>query len=692
MKKFSILIIALLIAPMMLSAFNKELAKSLNPNTAPNVPQLIQFGNQDRIVSSSALEKISNPGILANYKPIDTILDASLSIFDMVKPVVYEPKSNSLIIASTWRARMQQSDQVLTGQTYCYISTNMGTSWGTKMLHEELGILPVWQNIAVVNTDGSTNPDDLHYFLTGPYYKYSQATSNYQMNYGHYIVSSPVVNMNFTMAGPEANNPGYTWWTSYIASTDGLGFPMYFHGNILNSGESLQYGPYGITSFFIDLDTKDANYQYSGIPSNLGTSNFRPSPAINSSYNDKGYPGADKNGNLYFCVDNMFADNPDRRVPAVMKSNDMGTTWSAWNRMPASLLENYVADNGGSTVLPFYIASYNVQDFIVIDEDNYSFFARVVFQKNEDEITSHLVEINYNGSQWKIYAIAEIVGSNFWGSNHWFIIHKTSAYDNAEKEFIIQSPYENEINAAITADGKSLLVKWLDYNGNRIPVTPTATLYQDIKDANNVPQPDREWNFDSLDVNDIYFAYRNINGTWSERKNLTNDNMVNNLTFIPHVIPSLNEVPLISYNTVKANDPSSIRYNYPYETITQMCIDMHETSQGFMASLGVTYMVFDAVNFNSVEENTNTSLSIDQMYPNPAMETINLPLNLNNSGSVRVEVFTTLGVKVANVLNSTLSAGSHVIPFSTANLSSGIYLCKVTVDGHVTSQTFVVQR
>lgn len=658
MKKFSILIIALILAPVMLSAFNNQLP-NINDASYPPLEQIIT-----KVRSESILGKISNPEILANYKPIDTIGRAIFMVYDNVTPVVYEPISKSLVIGSS-RFGVLQGEQIMTGIVYVNVSTNMGASWGRMDLYSEQGIIPVRESVGVVNTDGTTNPNDLHYFLFGKYAQHQGG--DYPWAGGHYTVASPAASFAFTMAGPDNNNPGYSWNSTPMTSTGGLGIALFLHGGRLEYKAGLQYGAYGLASFYIDPDNQTADMQYSGIPDRLNVNNFRPAEQLASTYNDEGYVGADDNGNLYFFANNMFTDNPEVRVPGVIKSNDMGTTWSQWNKMPAQLIDDYVANQQGSLVLSRSLLAYNINSFVVIDEDKYSFFTRLYYQKSEQEGYIHLVECHYNGSNWQILPVAELKGFNFW------VLQNVAASGAAFRDSLMSSEFANEIGGSVTVDGQNLFVKWIDYTGKMVPINPPVTVWY---------LQNQQVSIDTLETTDVFFSYRNINGSWQPKKNLTNDDLWNNLTFVPAKIPSLNQVPLVTYQTIQATNPTHPRVNYPYTIMTQLAVDQEQITN---------IIVFDAVNFNSVEEKT-TNISLSEMYPNPAKETINLPLNIEKDGLIKVEVFTTLGVKVATVHNSNMSAGNHLIPISTAGFNSGVYICKVSMNGSVNSQMFTVQR
>ena len=66
-----------------------------------------------------------------------------------------------------------------------------------------------------------------------------------------------------------------------------------------------------------------------------------------------------------------------------------------------------------------------------------------------------------------------------------------------------------------------------------------------------------------------------------------------------------------------------------------------------------------------------------QNYPNPFNPTTNIPFFLPKASPVKIEVFDMAGKKMATVLESRKSAGSHQIEFGGNGLASGIYFCRL---------------
>lgn len=79
-------------------------------------------------------------------------------------------------------------------------------------------------------------------------------------------------------------------------------------------------------------------------------------------------------------------------------------------------------------------------------------------------------------------------------------------------------------------------------------------------------------------------------------------------------------------------------------------------------------------------------------WPNPTRGTATLQLSLDRPQSVRVEVFDTLGRRVAVLHEGTLATGPHTLPAHLATLRAGAYVVRATGDDGAVTRPLLVTR
>jgi len=76
-----------------------------------------------------------------------------------------------------------------------------------------------------------------------------------------------------------------------------------------------------------------------------------------------------------------------------------------------------------------------------------------------------------------------------------------------------------------------------------------------------------------------------------------------------------------------------------------------------------------------------SQLSLNQNYPNPFNPSTKIQYGLNQSGKVRLEVFDFLGRKINVLVSENQSAGWYEVDFNASQLSSGVYMYRLTQNG-----------
>ena len=92
----------------------------------------------------------------------------------------------------------------------------------------------------------------------------------------------------------------------------------------------------------------------------------------------------------------------------------------------------------------------------------------------------------------------------------------------------------------------------------------------------------------------------------------------------------------------------------------------------------------------SVERGVTTTQNAVFAYPNPAETNITIEINIDNNTSARLELFNSIGSKVAVLENSYLTTGQYTLDYSVQELVPGAYFIVLTTDyGTFTHQVVV---
>jgi|AntRauTorckE6833_2_1112554.scaffolds.fasta_scaffold00158_17 hypothetical protein len=76
-------------------------------------------------------------------------------------------------------------------------------------------------------------------------------------------------------------------------------------------------------------------------------------------------------------------------------------------------------------------------------------------------------------------------------------------------------------------------------------------------------------------------------------------------------------------------------------------------------------------------------VAVYQNYPNPFNPETNITFELPNSAYVKLEVFDIMGRKIQTLVDEFRRLGNYSVPFNGDNLSSGVYLYRLNIDGEV---------
>jgi len=99
--------------------------------------------------------------------------------------------------------------------------------------------------------------------------------------------------------------------------------------------------------------------------------------------------------------------------------------------------------------------------------------------------------------------------------------------------------------------------------------------------------------------------------------------------------------------------------------------------------------------FVSVHQTASSSPAgffLHQNYPNPFNPSTAIRFSLAGPGSVLLEVFNVLGQRVATLIDGPLERGEHQVQFQGRGLSSGMYVCRLSVGNRSNQRTMLLVR
>ena len=83
------------------------------------------------------------------------------------------------------------------------------------------------------------------------------------------------------------------------------------------------------------------------------------------------------------------------------------------------------------------------------------------------------------------------------------------------------------------------------------------------------------------------------------------------------------------------------------------------------------------------EINEVTEFKLDQNYPNPFNPSTTIKYSVGEAGPVNITIYNVMGQKVAEILNTTRTAGNYQVTWNATAQASGIYYYRLTAPGQV---------
>ncbi|MCK5741336.1 MAG: T9SS type A sorting domain-containing protein, partial [Chlorobi bacterium] len=591
-------------------------------------------------------------------------------------PICYDPISKLYAIVMT--ASTFVDNFLVGGDIEVFFTTDDGTSWVKDSLEEVDGIYTARASISIVNNDpAQTTYEGLPYLVSGMGYI---NTGDNWFARGIYTINKTDEMVGEYYEGPEDNNPGGGYVYGIMKMKSFLGDDeafVYGMGKCFTADDNAEYGAYG----FLGWDVNSAEPFAQSIPMSMQADQFKPGGL----YNGQVQIDHDKMGNLYSAVNNMYnrttPDNYDRTV-GVAKSDDGGVTWSQLNKMPMSLLDNFAAEFSHNAIFPSN--PYGEDAFFVSAEDDYSFIFKLTHGVEGDDASYqvHLTEARFSAGMWSLNAITELNAAT------------PNVYDRIDSlaftdPWLLErkdNPLGSEIQVARTADGNSIVLKYIDYRDDPV-VLPEPFLIH-VWDRTN--EQYMSGTIDTTFCTDVFMAYRDLNeDSFNTPKNVTNDMYYQKVTRMPDVVESVNKVGMFFHKT-----QLGIRYNTAYTQFAHIPDAIFNQLQYMRHDIGFCMLDADHTPTGeiSVETKTEYDFSINNVYPNPASGNAEFTFDLENGGNVSIDMFDAMGRKVASLHEGYIAAGHNGININTADYVTGSYIITLTVDGRKAARSLNIVK
>lgn len=99
-------------------------------------------------------------------------------------------------------------------------------------------------------------------------------------------------------------------------------------------------------------------------------------------------------------------------------------------------------------------------------------------------------------------------------------------------------------------------------------------------------------------------------------------------------------------------------------------------------------MVYSAI--KQISSAISGNFTFKQNYPNPFNPETKIEFNLKENGNYKLEMFDVSGKKIEEIFNERFLAGTYQIIFRANNLTSGVYIYKLSSKQYSESKKFLL--
>ncbi len=138
------------------------------------------------------------------------------------------------------------------------------------------------------------------------------------------------------------------------------------------------------------------------------------------------------------------------------------------------------------------------------------------------------------------------------------------------------------------------------------------------------------------------------------------------------------------------NSETGSSYHFTDESVSN---GVSYSSELSVLSVDGTRQVLATASATPRSENTVvTGFALHQNFPNPFNPETSIRFDLAEASDVTMTIFNVSGQEVATLVNGRLDAGSHTVNFDGANLTSGVYLYRLTAGEFTSTKKMVLMK
>ena len=97
-------------------------------------------------------------------------------------------------------------------------------------------------------------------------------------------------------------------------------------------------------------------------------------------------------------------------------------------------------------------------------------------------------------------------------------------------------------------------------------------------------------------------------------------------------------------------------------------------------------------NESEVKVNIPSEFSLSQNYPNPFNPSTQISFSIPDDAIVSLNIYNTLGEKVAELINGFVKAGNHIMSFNASDLASGVYYYRINTNKFTSTKKMILLR